>query len=222
MLFWLILALIFASLEVIAVSRNLQKLEYLAKPAVIVCLFLWLYSSTGSQGNAFWFGLGLLFSLVGDVLLMISFEKIFLFGLFAFLLAHISYITGFKEELTTITAWSFILASFIAINVGRLLRRIVGAMRIRGENRLVTPVILYGTVISVMLYAAMSTMYNPAWKANAAVFVSLGAFLFCASDAVLAWNKFVSPVKNERVWNITLYYLGQMGLIAGVISQFGQ
>jgi alkenylglycerophosphocholine hydrolase len=219
MVLWLILALICAVLEVIAVSKNLQRLEYFAKPAVMICLFLWLYSSTSLQGNVLWFGLGILFSLVGDVLL-ISFDRMFLLGLIAFLLAHISYATGFREEIITVTAWSLILAVFIAINIGRLLRRIVGTMRAKGQHRLVIPVIAYGTVISVMLYAAMSTIYNPAWKTNASFFVSLGAFLFCASDAVLAWNKFVSPIKNGRVWNITLYYLGQFGLIAGVISQF--
>jgi hypothetical protein len=48
----------------------------------------------------------------------------------------------------------------------------------------------------------------------------LGALLFVASDVILAWMKFVSPVKNGRVWNIALYHLGQFGLIAGVISQF--
>jgi len=221
MVLWLILALICAVLEVIAVSKNLQRLEYFAKPAMMICLFLWLYSSTSLVGNVLWFGLGILFSLVGDVLL-ISFDRMFLLGLIAFLLAHISYVTGFREEIVTVTAWSLILAVFIAINIGRLLRRIVGAMRAKGLNRLVIPVIAYGTVISVMLYAAMSTIYNPAWKTNASFFVSLGAFLFCASDAVLAWNNFVSPLKNGRVWNITLYYLGQMGLIAGVISQFGK
>ena len=221
MVLWLTLVLIFASLEVIAVSKNLQRLQYFAKPAVMVCLFLWFYSSTGLQGNTLWFGLGILFSLAGDVLLMISLERIFLLGLIAFFLAHISYITGFRDEIVNVTAWSLILAVFIAINVGRLLRRIVGAMRAKSENRLVVPVIIYGTVISVMLYAAMSTIYDPAWKTNASFFVSLGAFLFCASDAVLAWNKFVSPIKNGRAWNIALYYLGQLGLIAGVISQFG-
>jgi alkenylglycerophosphocholine/alkenylglycerophosphoethanolamine hydrolase len=221
MVLWLILALIFASLEIIAVSRNLQRLEYMAKPAVMVCLFLWLYSSSGLQGNTFWFGLGVLFSLVGDVLLMISSDRMFLLGLIAFLFAHISYITGFRDEIVNVTAWSLILAVLIAINVGRLLRRIVGAMRIKGENRLVIPVIIYGTIISVMLYAAMSTIYDPAWKTSAAFFVSVGAFMFCASDAILAWNKFVTPLRNGRVWNISLYYLGQLGLIAGVISQFG-
>jgi uncharacterized membrane protein YhhN len=221
MYLWLILALIFALLEAIAVSRNLSGLEYLAKPAVMLWLFLWLYTSTGLQGNAFWFGLGILFSLAGDVLLMISLERLFLFGLIAFLCAHVFYITGFREQLTNITAWSLILAAFLAVNVGRLLRRIVGAMRGKGENNLVIPVILYGTIISVMLFAAMSTIYDPTWKNSAVFFVSTGAFLFCASDALLAWMKFVSPVKNGRVWNIVLYHLGQIGLVAGAISQFG-
>jgi uncharacterized membrane protein YhhN len=93
-------------------------------------------------------------------------------------------------------------------------------MRAKGENNLILPVIVYGTVITVMLYAAMSTIYDPAWKTSAAFFVSAGAFLFCASDVILAWNKFVSPVKNSRVWNIALYHLGQIGLVAGAISQF--
>jgi alkenylglycerophosphocholine/alkenylglycerophosphoethanolamine hydrolase len=220
-LLWLILALLFSVLEIIAIARNIDRLEYVAKPAVMICLFLWLYSRTGLQGNTFWFGLGILFALVGDVLLMISLDRLFLVGLIAFLFTHIFYITGFREEFTSTNAWSLILAIVLAINVGRLLRRIVVAMRTKGENRLVVPILLYGTVISVMLYAAMSTIYNPAWATGAAFFVSLGAFLFCASDTLLAWNRFVSPVSNERVWNIILYHLGQISLIAGVISQFG-
>ena len=96
MYLWLIIAVIFAALEAIAVSRNLQKLEYIAKPAVMAFLFLWLYTTTGLQGKTLWFGLGILLSLVGDVLLMTSLDRLFLPGLAAFLLAHISYITGFR------------------------------------------------------------------------------------------------------------------------------
>jgi len=221
MYIWLVLAFIFASLEALAVSKNLQRLEYFAKPAVMICLFFWLYASTGLQGNTFWFGLGILFSLAGDVLLMISLDRMFLFGLAAFLFAHLSYIIGFKDGLGTVSAWSLLLLVFIAVSVIRMMRRIVGAMRAKGENNLVYPVIIYGSVISMMLYAAMSTIYDPAWKTSAAFFVSLGAFLFCVSDVILAWDKFVSPVRNGRVFNIATYYLGQIGLIAGVISQFG-
>src|SRR3990172_8783560 len=98
MYIWLILAFTFAALEAVAVAKNLQRLEYVAKPAVMVCLFLWLYSSTGLQGNILWFGVGILLSLVGDMLLMFPLASLFLFGLTAFLFAHIAYITGFRDE----------------------------------------------------------------------------------------------------------------------------
>jgi len=222
MYIWLILTLLCAAVEVVAVARNIQKLEYAAKPAAILCLFLWLLSGTGLQGNPLWFGVGILFSLVGDVLLMFSLGRLslFLFGLVAFLLAHVSYITGFREQLGNVNAWSLLLLVIIAINASRLIRRIIGALRLKGQNRLVIPVAVYGITISFMLYMAMSTLSDPAWKAGAALLTSAGAFLFCASDVILAWNKFVSPIKNGRAFNITAYFVGQISLIAGVISQF--
>jgi uncharacterized membrane protein YhhN len=221
MYIWLILALVFAVLEAIAVSKSSRQLEYTAKPAVMICLFLWLYTTTGLQGNAFWFGLGILFALVGDVLLMIALDHYFLLGLIAFLFTHIFYTIGFRDAATEMGLWSLLWLILIAINISRLLRRITGAMRANAQDKLVLPVVVYGMVISVMLYAAMSTIYDQDWKTSAAFFVSLGALLFVASDVILAWMKFVSPIKNGRVWNIALYHLGQIGLIAGVISQFG-
>ena len=221
MYIWLILALLFAALEALAVLKNLQKLEFVAKPATMVCLFLWLYSTTGWQGRPFWFGMGILFSLLGDILLMFAGDSLFLFGLIAFLFAHFSYITGFRQELAFTNAWSLIVVMLIGVNASRLIWRIVGAMRRKEHKRLVIPVVIYGIVISLMLYTAMSTMYDPIWKTGSAGLVSAGAFLFWISDLILAWNKFVAPIKNGRVLNMALYHLGQIGLIAGVISQFG-
>jgi uncharacterized membrane protein YhhN len=222
MYLWLILVLLFALLEAIAVSKNVRQIEYIAKPAVMIFLFLWLYTATGLQSNAFWFGLGIFSSLVGDVLLMLSLEQFFLWGLVAFLFTHIFYTIGFRDAATEVNTWSLIWLVLIAISVSRLLRRITGAMRAQGQDKLILPVIVYGAVISVMLYASISTIYDQDWKTSASFFVSLGAILFVVSDVLLAWNKFVSPLKNGRVWNILLYHLGQIGLIAGVISQFGE
>jgi uncharacterized membrane protein YhhN len=101
------------------------------------------------------------------------------------------------------------------------MRRIVSAIRAKGQARLATPVIVYSIVITVMLYAAMTTISNPEWTTRASFLVSVGAFLFYISDLILAWNKFVSPIKNGRILNIAAYHLGQIGLIAGVISQIG-
>ena len=217
---WLILALIFAALESFALWKSWDKLEYVAKPAVMVCLFIWLYLSTGLQGLTLWFGVGILFSLAGDVLLMISLDRMFIFGLVAFLFAHVAYLIGFQNELMKITSWSVLLIVILSISAVRVMRRIVSAIRAKGQTRLVNPVIVYSTVITVMLYAAMTTLSNPAWKAGASLLVSIGAFLFYVSDLILAWNKFVSPIKNGRILNIVAYHLGQIGLIAGVIAQF--
>lgn len=220
MYIWPILAFAAASWEAIMIWKDSNKFEVVAKPAVMVFLFLWLYTSTGLQGNTLWFGIGILLSLVGDMLLLSYSDRMFILGLAAFLFAHVSYLMGFKEELLHPTAWSFILIVFILINGFRLLRRIVGAMRTTGQTALIFPVTIYSLVISLMLYAAMSTIFDPAWETGAAFFVSSGAFLFYISDLILGWNRFVSPVKNGPVLNIITYHLGQIGLIAGVISQF--
>jgi uncharacterized membrane protein YhhN len=216
-----ILALVFAGLESLALWKKWSRLEYVAKPAVMVCLFVWLYLSTGLQGMTLWFGVGILFSLAGDVLLMLSLDRMFIFGLLAFLLAHISYLFGFQNELKQVGPWSVLLIVIISVNAVRIMRRIVASIRAKGQARMVIPVILYSSVITVVLYAAMTTISNPEWKTNASFFVSTGAFLFYLSDLILAWNKFVSPIKNGRMINIALYHLGQIGLIAGVIGQFG-
>jgi uncharacterized membrane protein YhhN len=165
--------------------------------------------------------MGILFSLAGDILLMISLDRLFIFGLVAFLFAHIAYLIGFQNELREVTAWSVMLIVLLSISAVRVIRRIVSAMRAKGQLRLVSPVILYSIVITLMLYAAMTTISNPAWKTSSSFFVSVGAFLFYISDLILAWNKFVSPIKNGRTLNIAAYHLGQIGLIAGAISQFG-
>jgi len=218
---WLILAFVFAVLQAYAVWKAWRQLEYVAKPAVMVCLFAWLYASTGLQGLTLWFGIGILFSLAGDVFLMISLDRMFIYGLITFLFAHIAYIFGFQNELMAVTAWSVLLLVLLAINGTRLIRRIVSAIKAKGQTRLVYPVILYSVVITVMLYAAMTTLSNPAWMISSTLLVSGGAFLFYISDLILAWNKFVSPIQNGRLLNIAAYHLGQIGLIAGVISQFG-
>ena len=152
MVIWPILAVIFAGLEVLALRKNAPQLEYLAKPAVMVCLLLWLFTTTGLQGPLLWFGVGILFSLAGDVLLIIPGERLFIPGLVLFLLAHVSYLAGLQEQLLNPSGWSFILLFFIFLNGYRLLRRIAGAMRAGGHDRWVTPVIVYGLVMLATVF----------------------------------------------------------------------
>jgi uncharacterized membrane protein YhhN len=216
----IILAFIFAALESLSLWKGWRKLEFIAKPAVMACLFVWLIASTGLQGSLLWFGIGILFSLAGDIALMFI-DRFFMLGLIAFLMAHVAYLIGFNMPLPqTTTFWSIGLAVVIGLGSVRVLRRIVGSMYAKGEKRLVLPVIVYGTVITLMLLAAMLTLFRLDWDATAALLVSFGAALFYFSDIILAWNKFVSPIKNGRMLNVGLYHLAQIAIVIGVALQF--
>jgi uncharacterized membrane protein YhhN len=217
----LIAALVFAALEALAVSKNWLRLEYLSKPAVMIALFFWLRASAGANGALFWFELGILFSLAGDVLLMFPTSRLFLAGLFAFLLAHIAYIVGFNIPLPQLSFWGFFLLIMIGLGGVRVARRIVQPLAAQGQAALRLPIIAYSVFISLMLLSAMMKLNDLTWKANAAILVSSGALFFYVSDIILAWNKFVSPIRHGRLYNIITYHLGQIALIAGVIVQFG-
>lgn len=217
-----IFALVFAALEALALYKQWSRVEWFAKPAVMVCLGIGLGSAAGWEGAAFWFGVGLVFSLIGDVLLMISLDRFFIRGLIAFLLAHVAYIIGFNSPLPPISAWSVILAVLVGWGGARVLRRILTAIHEKGQGRMRLPIAVYGIVISLMLLSSMLKLNDLSWNAGAALLVSIGAFLFYISDVILAWNKFVAPIQHGRIYNIVTYHLGQIGLIAGVIMQFRQ
>lgn len=214
-----VLAILFAGLESYALWSGKRQLEFIAKPAVMACLSAWLYLSTGWQAAALWSGLGALLSLAGDVFLL-WLDRFFVFGLAAFLLAHIAYLIGFNTPLPPVTMWSLLLAVIIGVSGVRVMRRLLMGVHASGQSRLAIPVALYGVVITLMLLSALLTLSNAQWSALASASVSLGALFFYASDIVLAWNKFIQPMPRGRMLNIGLYHIGQILLIAGVVLQF--
>jgi uncharacterized membrane protein YhhN len=166
-----------------------------------------------------WFGLGVLFSLAGDVLLLWG-DRFFLPGLFAFLLTHTFYIIGLNSIPPALSLWSLLLALVLALGSARILRRILAGIHASGRSRLAVPVAIYGLVITLMLLSALLTLSNLQWSAWASLLAAVGAFLICSSDVILAWNKFVKPINRGRLINISLYELGQILLVAGVVLQF--
>ena len=218
-MWYLLVALLFAVLTSVGILKGWRWLQILAKPAVMVVLFMYLWTSTGLSGAALWFGLGALCSLVGDILLL-SVERFFVFGLAAFLVGHIFYIIGFNTPPSSLSLWGLILAVLVGLSGARMVRRLLDGITKKGEPRMRLPVALYGVVLSLMLLSAMLKLTDPTWDAGASALVGLGAFLFAVSDVILAWNRFVNPIKNGRMINIAIYHIGQILLIAGVVIQF--
>jgi len=217
----LISTLAVAVLDWIAVAKGWRKVEYVAKPWTMAALFLVLaIVGRFSSLPLILFGLGILFSLAGDLFLMFS-DRWFIPGLVSFLLAHVAYIAGFNIPLPVVSpTWALVVTLVLAFSAARLLRPIVAGLAAKGKRKLITPVIVYGVVITLMLLSAMLTLFRLEWKATPAALVSVGAMLFFFSDVILAWNKFVTPIKNGRMMNMITYHLGQIALIVGVIIRF--
>ena len=176
-----------AILDWIATFKAWRKVEMFAKPTAMIFLFAWLYAGTKLQGAVLWFGIGILFSLVGDMLLL-SPNRFFLPGLIAFLLAHVAYIVGFSISAAPANIWDILFAFMIFLSAVRILQRLIPTLRSKGMNSLILPVEIYALTISIMLFFAVRTLTDPVWQTSATALVSVGAFLFYISDLILAWN----------------------------------
>ena len=214
----LIITFLVAIADWYAVYRGWKKAEYVLKPITMVFLFGWLLSVVEMKGVVLWFGIGLALSMLGDIFLMLPKEQ-FIAGLVAFLLAHVAYIIGFNPTLPPITAVGLGLAIIVAAIGRELYKHISAGLEKQGKVALQKPVLAYTTVIALMMVSALMTFFRPDWTFGAALTVSIGAALFMLSDAILAWNKFVTPIKYGRVKNMAAYHLGQIILIIGVWMQ---
>lgn len=221
LLAFFILALIIAALDWMAVARNYKRLEYFAKPGVMLALLAAIGFSSGFQRPMLWFSLGVIFSLAGDVFLMLRRER-FMAGLVAFLLAHVFYLIGLTSTAPQITLASGIVAILVGLTGIQLYQAIRIGLIHSNQEQLKLPVMVYAILISLMLVAALLTLVttNDAWLPAAALLVCAGALLFYLSDTFLAWNRFVQPLRHARLRVIIPYHLGQALLILGAILNF--
>jgi uncharacterized membrane protein YhhN len=217
--FFLALALLIAILDWIAVARNWKKLEYIAKPGVMLALLAWLWQVGGFQGQMLWFAAGVVFSMAGDIFLMLPREQ-FIAGLVSFLLAHLSYTAGFNPTLPPFNLLSLVLALIVAVTAAQIYRRVAGGLAASGQNALKLPVLVYTIVISLMLLSALLTLLRPDWLPTPAWIVSAGALLFFLSDTFLAWNKFVAPLPYGKLRVIVTYHLGQILIVLGAALHY--
>jgi uncharacterized membrane protein YhhN len=217
---WLGLCLSTAIADWVAVAKGETRLERIAKPLTLLFLLLWFLSRTPLHGGSLFFALGLFFSLLGDLALL--FEGWFLPGLFAFLLAHLAYIFSINTPLAEVSPlWSVPIAIVLALSAARLLRRIAQGALERQSANLVVPIYVYGLTLTLMILSALMTLFRPDWSARASLSLSFGALFFYVSDLILAWNRFVRPLRNGRLWNMILYHLGQVLLTIGAFLHWG-
>jgi uncharacterized membrane protein YhhN len=206
---WLVLALMGAATFMYGLSVHATLLCLLVKPMPVLALLGWLHDAPPGEYRR-WISLGLIFSLGGDVLLAWP-GDLFVFGLGAFLLAHLAYLKAYLSDCRRPALVPLAAALFI----GALL---LGILVSNGLGPLLVPVIVYGLVISAMLWRALARLGTEVPK-RSALLAAAGALGFVFSDSLIGINRFVAPFHAAPYLIIISYWLGQWGITASAFPQ---
>lgn len=183
-------------------------LAMITKPLLVLYLIglLWL-DRRSFRGHGLLLG-ALVFSWIGDLLLMKQGGGFFMFGLGAFLVAHLFYIRVFVKGATFKAIRLLPFVAYIALLLGGpLYGKLPGDLQI--------PVYVYVTVISVMGFAAsLRASQLPGYE-----LVLVGAVLFILSDSFIALNKFAGGVLMSGFWVMLTYGLAQYFILKGYLMQ---
>jgi uncharacterized membrane protein YhhN len=191
-----------ASLTILAEHTGPRRTVYFCKPLTIALIILIALQTKQPTSLLYqrMILLGLLFSLAGDVFLMLPRDR-FIAGLVSFLCAHVCYIAAFASDGARATPlWSALPFLLYGILMLRLLWPRLKKMKV--------PVIVYTLGISLMAWLALTR-----WLAGSAMDGRLlalaGALLFVASDSFLAVNRFKGRTRFAQFSILGTYFAAQ-------------
>jgi uncharacterized membrane protein YhhN len=150
---------------------------------------------------------GLLFSLAGDVFLMLPDDR-FREGLAAFLLAHLCYLIAFTSGTPFLADWLPFLCWLV---LGAALLRILWP-GIPPALRL--PVVVY--VLTLLCMAAQANTRAMRLPSTSSLLASAGATLFVLSDGLLALDRFRMRFRSARALVQITYFVAQWLIAASV------
>ncbi|MDP2748565.1 lysoplasmalogenase [Pseudomonas sp.] len=207
---YLLLGLLGAAIFLYARLSGLSELGLLSKGIPVVALLLWLRTAPSGLYRR-WISLGLLASLAGDILLDWP-GDLFVFGLGAFLFAHLAYLRAYLSDCTQ-PAW---LALLLALATGGTMFAILARANL---GPLLIPVACYALAISAMLWRALARLGQPGLNSSTTRLAAAGAALFVLSDSLIGINRFVAPFDAAPLAIMLTYWLGQWAIAASAFKQ---
>jgi len=216
--FKLLFAMI-AVLHLISIALGSATAQYITKPMIVISLLIMLGVSTTLRGR-FHKRLftGLLFALAGDVLLMFvgQDQSFFIYGLIAFLICHIFYISAFYLDFRSAPELdkkgariAIVICSLLGISFYVFIRQNLGMLKL--------PVMAYIFVICFMMM--MAVFRNRRVNVLSFNLILYGAIFFITSDALLAYNKFVQPFDHAHLMIMITYITAQYLITMGAIER---
>ncbi len=193
-----------------------DSLAYYFKPSLLPFLILAVNGNDPFPTKK-WLLSALLFSWIGDIILMFSDkgELFFIFGLVSFLIAHIIFIVLFIKQDTEDKPVNKTLLGLGVVAVIAYLSIMLSTLY-PSLGGLKIPVTVYAICISTML--AMSIRGALAWRKPMNLLILGGALSFVTSDSLLAINKFYTPLPKASFLIMITYLVAQYLITDGVLK----
>jgi uncharacterized membrane protein YhhN len=195
------LAFVSSVLAILSAYQRRRLTHYLSKPLAI-CFIILIALQSKHPVPAFYryaIILGLLFSLAGDIFLMLERDR-FIQGLISFFIAHLFYVAAFVYA-SGLNLPFFSMLPFLLY--GNLMLRWLWPHL--GKLRL--PVVAYMMVILLMGWTATGRWI---WTGQGGSFQAMtGALLFIASDSLLAVDKFKGRFESAQFLILSTYFTAQ-------------
>lgn len=197
----------------------------LMMPALAWYMFRALRGKTVTLFHKLIYG-ALFFSWLGDVFLMDAWEGEywFLFGLAAFLVAHLLYIPAFRKLPLKHERPLLSLRPYAALPLILYFSGLIYSLYRYGNAEFFEmqyPVILYALVIMIMVLSALNRKNRVGEVSYSLVF--LGALLFMFSDSAIAVTKFTGALEGRellaRMFIMSTYAIGQYLIVEGCLRQ---
>ncbi len=186
--------------------RENYLLQYIFKPLTMLAIILlaFLHLSTPPTFYQQMIIVGLIFSTIGDVLLIDS--RRFVQGLLSFLAAHICFIIAFYSVISMLNLPSLV---FYFVYVAGFLMVLWKHL-----DKLKLPVIVYSLALAAMSWLALSKTIEHHNHQTFHAFI--GSLMFVASDSLLAFDKFKSPFRFTEILILSTYFLAQFFIALSV------
>jgi uncharacterized membrane protein YhhN len=201
---WMMIVAIAAGLLYMIVDNTVGRFAFDFIPKTIpIWLLCYLVFTTVRNLEGRLVALGLLFGSGGDVALALGH---FVPGLSSFLIGHLFYIAAWtrRYKFSTVRAVPAVAVLIVAALLSVWLSPMLGELAI--------PVYAYIGVIAAM--SALSFL-----RSRDSLILPIGTVLFVISDAIIAVNKFHSPVPLSGLWIMLTYYAAQAMIALGFIGE---
>jgi len=190
---------------------------YVTKPIVLAVLILYMVLRSPVTPTNLPFLIGLIFSLLGDLLLIPKGTRWFMAGMAAFSVTQLMYIWGFNISMVSLPVLTVaVFAYFFGVI---LIHLVVNRLSETSSlNKAILPFIkAYGAMVLAMVISAVLCLARPAWPDRAAVMAGVGGILFFMSDSMIALDKLDRRLPKYKFWIIFTYHLAQFLIVGAVM-----